>query len=208
MYRRLMCHSPPVRYVIWSWPSDKIRGIVRDARQKAIRSDGESFYLACALAELPEHARLSLIGYSFGGRIVTGSLHLLAGGQFCGNVLDKDELPNLRPRVALIATAMTNGWLCVHGAHGLATSQVDHIYSTFNPADSALKLFHVTTKKTKPRALGYCGVSSKCLGPYGHLVTQHDVSPYVGKSHAFDSHTLSGGLMNQVRHHALWHEIR
>lgn len=208
MYRRLMCQSTSIRFVIWSWPSDKIHGIVRDARQKAIRSDGEAFYLANTLADFPDDVRLSLIGYSFGGRIVTGSLHLLAGGQFCGNALARDNPPDIRPRVALIAPAMTNAWLCPHGAHGLAAGQADRIYSTFNPLDSALKRFHVTTQKTKPRALGYCGVSQPCLGPHGHLVTQHNISPYVGKSHAFDAHTYSRPVMNQVRRYALWHEIQ
>ena len=185
-----------------------MRGRIRDARVKAGRADRESFQLACSLSQLPNASTVSLIGYSFGARIVAGSLHILAGGQFCGNSLPPDRLPAYRPRAILLAGALSNGWIRPGGSLGLMMSKVDHMYSTINHRDPALKRFYVTTKASKPKALGYTGIARQSLGPNSHLVTQHDVSRAVGWTHRFDRHIESGPVMSHVRRYALWNPVQ
>ena len=85
--RRVKRGQCPFRFVIWSWPSERMVGPVRDARSKASRADAESYYLASVLATLPGDASVSLVGYSFGARAITGGLHLLGGGMVRGNRL-------------------------------------------------------------------------------------------------------------------------
>jgi hypothetical protein len=70
----------PIRFVVWSWPSDRIRGQLRDVRAKAVRSDAESYYLTGLLSEVDPKMPISLIGHSLGARIISGTMHLLAGG--------------------------------------------------------------------------------------------------------------------------------
>ncbi len=53
VYRRIACAAPASRFVIWSWPSDRIHGVIRDAEVKAARADGEGFYVASLLNRLP-----------------------------------------------------------------------------------------------------------------------------------------------------------
>ena len=36
--------EPPVRFVIWSWPSSQIKGQLKDVRVKAARSDVDAYY--------------------------------------------------------------------------------------------------------------------------------------------------------------------
>ena len=67
MYQQLACTQTPLRFVIWSWPSDRIHGPIQDAQVKAARSEGESYYLASLLARLPSGQSVSLVGYSYGG---------------------------------------------------------------------------------------------------------------------------------------------
>ena len=207
LYRLLGGNSEGMRFVIWSWDSSQVRGRIRDARIKAARADRESFQLASLISQLPDNSTVSLIGYSFGARIVAGSLHILAGGQFCGNSLDTEQLPAIRPRAILLAGAFHHSWLRSGGKLGLATANVDHIYSTINRRDPALKHFYITSKQSKPKALGYVGIGRQSLGSGAHRVTQHDITDWVGWTHRFDRHIDSGALMNQVRHFALWNAV-
>ena len=80
---------PPIRFVIWKWPSEG--GIFRngrrpivDARDKAVIADHQAYKLAWFLGHLPPHSPLSLLGFSLGPRIMTGALHLTAGGSQLG----------------------------------------------------------------------------------------------------------------------------
>jgi len=90
--------AEPFNFVIWSWPSNRIARSNRvDVRTKATRSDAQSYYLAAWLRELkhdkPE-TRISLIGYSFGSRIIAGALHMLGGGRIAGRTLPEVEVPD------------------------------------------------------------------------------------------------------------------
>ena len=77
----------PVRFVIWSWPSERVCGPVKDARIKAARTAPSARYLARLIDRLDSTDRLSLWGHSFGARVVAGALDLLAGGQVGGRPL-------------------------------------------------------------------------------------------------------------------------
>src|SRR5262245_11910838 len=76
--------EPPVRFVIWSWPSSQIHGPLRDVRSKAARSDVDAYYLGRFLEGMKPEVHTGLIGYSYGARIACGALHLLGGGTQIG----------------------------------------------------------------------------------------------------------------------------
>src|SRR5688500_9243627 len=83
-HRSLASRKPgdgPMRFIIWSWPSSQIRGVVNDYRVKAARTKPVSWQLAWAVDQMPPQTPLALVGYSYGARIVTGTLHLLGGGR-------------------------------------------------------------------------------------------------------------------------------
>jgi hypothetical protein len=201
--RRLGPTNVPYRFVIWSWPSDRVVGLIRDARVKAVRADGESYYLASVLAELPPSADVSLVGWSFGARAITGGLHLLGGGVFVGNSLNRVDQPSVRPRVVLMGAAVPRGWLLPGGAHGLAPLQVEQLTLFFNPRDPALKHFPVVFGPGWPQAVGYEGISTRQLGAVGDLVQQYNVSGTIGHSHSMARYTRSAWIMSTVRQFAL-----
>lgn len=68
---------PPVRLVIWSWPSEPVHGILRDVRCKAVRADDEAHFLARFLESLRPDIDAALIGYSFGARMIVRAIHLM-----------------------------------------------------------------------------------------------------------------------------------
>ncbi len=69
-YRTLVrsAGETPVRFIIWSWPSDAIRGPVQDAREKACRTNPTGYYLGWFLDQLDPETPVSLLAHSFGAR--------------------------------------------------------------------------------------------------------------------------------------------
>ncbi len=188
-------HLEPIRFVIWSWPSDQIHGQLRDVRVKASRTNGEAYYLAWFLSQCDADTPLSILGYSFGARVTTGALHLLGGGELAGRTL-----PQTRPRllrVALLAAAVHNYWLQPGACHELALSQMDRLLIQYNSCDPVLQRYKCVEKHARPVALGYRGmhVDETTAVP----VDQRDVCCIVGKSHAEARYFNSPTLTDEIR---------
>ncbi len=202
LYRQLRARpESKFRLVVWTWPSDRIHGMARDAFTKMDRADGESYYLASFLAKLPAGGRVSLIGYSFGARTVVGGLHLLAGGTVRGTSLQAEKPAAVRPRVVLLAAALPMGALVPHGSRGQALSQSESVASFYNAADPALKAFERFGEKSD--LLGRHHVSEACLGGAGAVMLQYNATKTVGKSHDINDYLNSPSLMQAIRGHLL-----
>ena len=189
-YRSIRAQTDrPMRYVIWSWPADReCRRNLPDIRLKADYSDVEAWYLAQWMAELRPGIRLSLIGHSFGPRIITGALHLLAGGQLadCGlpasTVAEWNTGKRNPIRAVLLAAALDYDWLTPGGCHERALSLVEQMLVTCNPCDRALRWYPRLFGRGGPSALGF-------TGPYGVENAKNleliDVSAEVGPLHDY-----------------------
>ena len=205
MRRRIGCCQERVRFVIWSWPTEKIAGPMRDIRTKICRSDGETFFLASWLSQLPTEQRISLVGYSLGARVVTGSLHLLGGGSYYGNRLSETQERSVYPRAALLGSALPLGYITPRGAHGLALSNADRVLSISNSGDQALKFFKFVSSSKNAIALGYRAISPRSLGGLAPLLEQRDVNRTAGRSHDLNDYTM--GALNNIRRYALWQPV-
>jgi hypothetical protein len=180
------CTTRPFRLVIWSWPSDRIRGALLDARVKACRSDVDSFYLARLLNRTHPQVPINLLGYSFGTRVVGGALQLAAGGSLCGQTIAAVPLPGRRPmRAMLLAAAEDSDWLLPGHRDGMATNQVDRVLITVNSRDPVLKRYPLLYHVGGPQALGFVGPEdgSRC----GKLQVI-DVTCAVGREHSWDGY--------------------
>lgn len=188
--RELQCNrldSTPMDFVIWSWQSDRETFAVADARIKAERTDAQGLYLAWLLHHhVAAGQPTALIGFSFGGRIVTGSLHALAGG-----VLGRRQLPN-EPVIAanidvgLLAPAVQSDWLTSRGYHRMATQNMNRLVLLYNQRDAILKNYWLISRIRGVRALGYTGPTRFAARYDGTVlpVRSHDCSPTVGKAHS------------------------
>ena len=196
----LNCEDQGVRYIIFSWPSEKMVGLARDARVKAERADGDTLYLAQLLSYFSADSKVVLIGYSFGARLCTGSVHLLAGGMFDTNCLPSAASPRVRPRLILLASAFARKWLLPGHAHGLTLTQTDHLTSFYNRRDPALRHYGLAFRhQGRPQPLGY-----ECFAPIEFesddcLVEQIDVTNDVGRSHSLSRFVDSSAIMSQIR---------
>lgn len=204
-YRGLARQMPagtPIRFVIWSWPSSQVKGLVNDVRVKAARTDASGYLLANVLSQLHPDTPVGLLGYSFGGRIVTGALHLLGGGHLGRFQLETPPAPRAVPyQVVLMAPAMNNDWLLPGRYHGQALTQSGRMLIMINSVDRALKHYHVVSRYGKPRALGFTGFAGLSrLGAESTLIDQLDAAGLVGRAHDMFRYVGSSRLMSRAAH--------
>jgi len=182
---RFRAPDRPLHWVIWSWPSEKSGIGVHDVRLKASRTDAQSLYLSWLLRLLPKERRLGLIGYSFGGRILTGALHALAGGAVAQRRLPEGELLRDPARLLLIAPALDNDWLGNGRYHGRAGWLLERVNVLRNSVDPVLRRYGWIDLDRHPDAAGFAGLRllPRSLDGAEVPVVQRDVANVVGRSH-------------------------
>jgi hypothetical protein len=188
VYRRMIrhgCDAPPIRFVIFSWPASQVGGLLHDVRVKAARTGPAGFQLAWLIDQMPAETPVSLVGFSFGARIITGGLHVLAGGSLGGSAsLSEHVHPNRPPMsVIMMASALHSYWLAEGQYHGLAMTQISRLCLINNCDDPAMKYYDfLEPGRGGPQALGLCGPT--CIGrEYARKIVNRDVSRYVGAEH-------------------------
>jgi len=224
LLRTIRRHAPEgaFRMVIWSWPSDRIRGGNRkDVRVKAAYSDVQGHYLADFLLRLDPQVPVSLVGYSFGARVITVALDLLDGGRRGNGALPEpgpqgptsaesasspaepgapvEPISPAEPpkrRAVLIAAALDAGWLAPGGRHGRATRQVERMLITRNCCDPVLRLYPLMYGLGGPQALGYVG--PVCLGENRGKTETADVSCAVGRAHDWSRYLAAPALKRRL----------
>ena len=174
--------SESLRLVVWSWPSTRIKGLVRDARVKAQRTSAQSFYLGALLLHQPEDESFGVIGFSFGAPIICGAMHLASGGEICGYALPIEREVKLKADVVLMAGAMGSRWLAPGGRYDLAFHQMEELLLLRNSTDRALKRYWVVGGRGVS-ALGYVGLSLRVARNSGVKIRQCDVAAAIGREH-------------------------
>jgi hypothetical protein len=199
VYRALAAQKPAgmrLRYVIWSWPSSQIRGPVKDYEVKAARTRPVGWQLAWAIDQLPAETPLALVGYSYGARVVTGTLHVLGGGRLNDLALPLRVHPNRPPlRVALVAAAVDASWLRPEGYHGRALSQVETLLLVNNQLDPAMRFYPISPVGRHATALGYVGISSNASPG---RIRSFDFADSVGRHHSLSAYLAASGPLGRV----------
>lgn len=194
----------PVRYVIWSWPSTEVQGQMKDVRFKAARTDAEGYYLGWVMSQIREDVPISLMGFSFGARVITGGMHVAAGGELGGQQLGHAQPRPGRVRCVLMAGALHNYWLAPDCYHGRATQVSDQMLILANSCDKILRKYHWVFKGEDPAALGVTG--STWQGDTGRIA-QLDCAPAVGETHDSLMYLDSPQLNHLARQYVLWRDV-
>jgi len=199
------CDSRPIRHVIWSWPSDPIpcgARVIKDAKVKSCRTTSQSYYLGWWLAQMSSEQRVSLMGFSYGGRAILNALQLVNGGALAGCSLPGSAANRVRPRVAIWGSASEANWLCRGGSHEGALAQMDRGLIIYNPNDPALKRYQRVVPGARGPALGSIGVPN-CVCANGKL-WQINAGQMIGKIHRFKPYMDVNCLVSKIREYALW----
>lgn len=209
-YVRLVRRAPeaaPLRFVIWSWPCDRLRGRrLNDAKVKLWRTPAASFYMAWLADQLPQETPISMSGSSFGARIVMGSLELLAGGRYGGYQLAARG--DRRPRhvdAVLMGAAFDNDDLLPGQPFGRALTQINRLLVFTNQSDFALRVYHfLFGRRSGLTAIGVTGpVATRRLGGHGDKIATREASGYVGRKHGAKPYFESPAAVQLMRPYLL-----
>jgi hypothetical protein len=205
LYRRMInCagDGPPMRLVILSWPSSTISGgLLRNVRVKAARTDSVGCQLAWLVDQMPTETQVTLVGFSLGARVITGGLHILAGGSLGHLSLTERVEPDRAPMNAvLMAAALHSNWLGEGQYHGLAMTQVSQMLLINNRRDPAMRFYHIAFPG-RPKALGYCGPTY--IAPWQRSkIDMRDVSRYTSQ-HDLYQYLCVPGVPAQIAEYSL-----
>lgn len=208
-YRRLVAGAPsqaPLRFVIWSWPSDHINaGPVQDARVKAARTTLAAWYLARWLDDLEPLGDISIIGCSFGARVVGEALELRGGGRLGPYELTDPASTRSQVRVVLVSAAIDNDWLLPGRRLGHALSHVERLLLINNTSDSVLRRYGwLYGRRNSAAALGYTGlIGVRRLGDNAAKVRQIDATNTVGRQHGFMNYFSVPRIVGWMRPYVL-----
>jgi hypothetical protein len=196
VYSRLAAQAPadrPMRFVIWSWPTDREKHPLRVTRMHAHRADVDAYYLGWLANRIDHRIEVGLVGYSLGARAVTGALHLLGGGELIGLSLAMDpKAPHQTVRAALLAAAEDCDWIVAGHPNGQAIPFVDRMLLLNNSCDSVLKRYPHLERCDHSEALGYVGI----CGPFdSRKVEQLDVCCAIGPEHEWSRYFYNDGLV-------------
>jgi len=199
VYRKLAACAPhpAIRFVIWSWPTTPAGRPMRDYRTMACRSDTDAYYLSSLVSRMHPDVKTSLVGFSFGARVISGAMHLLSGGSMSRLYLPKNA-PRVQSSVVMWSPALHSYWLSAGGYHGDALSSVDRLLILYNSCDRALRGYHMIFRGSRPKALGSTGLVHGTSSFETHI-EQRDVCCQIGRQHAFDSHIKSSYVVQQTR---------
>lgn len=209
VYRTLVrgaTSGQPVRLIVWSWPSEQIPGSFRaDARAKALRTNAEAYYLAGFLDRLRTRYPVSLVGYSFGARVITGSLHLLAGGALSNRKLDSRDSSSRPPfHAVLLAAAVDHDWLLEGRPHGRALSAVERMVLFVNPQDRVLRWYRFLSPGGRSEALGSKGFPIAARSDVDRQkLVQINVSSAVGNRHGWTKYIGSTEIVKRLQRETL-----
>jgi len=195
------------RLVAWSWPSGRIPGPLTDVRTKARRSECQSIYLAEVAARLPGNVPVSMIGFSYGARLMSGALHLLGGGSLDGVVLQVPQVDPMVPlrRAIMLAAALDDDWLLPGRRNGNALLAVNQMIVIANPLDPVLRLYPwLYPGRDNRQALGAVGLASPWQLPDRDRIYQIDASAALGRVHSFQYVLGSDQILARITPFALF----
>jgi hypothetical protein len=190
LYPMIRCVSEgkSFRYVIWSWPADRVcRRVRSDAQLKVAYSKAESYYLAQWMAHLEKGVNVSLIGHSLGARIIANAANLLSGGKVAGRTLPQNTIDPWKGgkrnavNAVFLAAAMDAEWFADE-EHAKSLAMFHRVLITQNGCDRVLRFYPRLWGRGGPQAIGFvgpCRVDSE-------KVEVLDVSATVGKRHDYN----------------------
>ena len=205
----------PFRLLMLSWPSQREKKPLRDVLSNAESAESQSLFVAWMLQRLRNESQVSLLGFSFGARAVTGGLHLDAGGVIPGFATSPmpTQDSSMKYRLGLVAPALDRNWLEQNGRHQLAMSHVESLVNLYNSKDPILRRFRFIDRLTSPIAAGFAGFTGlnsladpRATAPLAgqSRIRQYDCGSGIGTTHSEKSYYGECPYFRTVIEHLLW----
>lgn len=195
----------PVRFVMWSWPSDPIPGRrLRDAKIKLGRIDATSYHLAALADALPPTGPISMCGSSFGVGIVLGAAQLVSAGRLgCYELLPRSGAQHCL-RLVLLGAAVDDDVFLRGQKYDAVLPSADRVLLMVNPRDRALKRYHkLFGRHSGAEALGSVGPAGGASLPGAGKLGLVPSGRYLGHQHGMLAHWRSAPIVARMRPYLL-----
>ncbi len=171
--------TPDTVLIAFDWPAERVyRNDTRDVNEKGRRAFDAAWHLARFLQAFPGGSRITLLGQSYGGRVVAATLHLLAGGilkdtRFADSFGLEAGRADLHIRAIVLAGAIDRDWLDPGARLGEALKACEAYLDLTNHRDEALSLYPLLVQSGMHKAMGRTGLSNKDLDRLGELASRY-----------------------------------
>ena len=172
---------PPVRFVIWSWPTDVMRGPLIDFQTKSERALFEGQVFGEFLVALGKENRVSLMGYSLGTQVVLGGLEVAA--QTSVQESSTAESQDFRYPMMVIAPVTHCHWPQCEQQVDMVLSQCGEMTAFRNPQDKAIRAFHLFCQQANGLCYDAQQMGIDALIMRAGNVHQYDLSQVAGREH-------------------------
>lgn len=186
--------APPVRTVIFSWPSVQDGVLLRDGRAKYGRAHADGHYLGWFLGQLPPEQPVAIVAYSFGALITVEALDDLIAAERsgAGSRPPWTTRPG-RTNIVFIAPAVRCDAFGPRGPYSETLAGCDRLTLVINTRDDALRFFPWLDKRVRAAALGYVGMPHRWAPP-GVEFSATDAAAIVGKNHGLPLYLAAPSL--------------
>lgn len=211
-YRWLRQAAPhqPVHIIFFTWPSDDSVRLIRtlDVNKLGRRAELNGLYLAQLVSRVPEGHPISLIGHSHGARMVSATLHGLAGGEVQGRCYGGGPDRGHRIRVVLAAAAIDHDWFNPGGRFDLTLCRAEAVLNLRNRQDFPLLIYPIRRPFSRA-ALGLTGVTNgdrRQLGGQNCRIDDFDITHIVGHGHIWCHYYGQPDIACAIRHFVYFDE--
>lgn len=172
-YQHLIANNPvdlpPVRFIIWSWPSDEVSGSLKDFWKKMTRSVQDGHLLGQFLGMLDPAQSVTLLTYSMGTQVGFSGVETAASRAAC-------------PPVDMIAMAPVTDCNWPHNRFQaeLSSQQIGQLCFFRNPRDIAIRAYK---KVCSLHCHGSFQPGADLMARLHPHARQYDVSQGVGCEH-------------------------
>ena len=170
--------SRAYRLVIWKWSSERGAGRLRiDAQMKGRIADAEGRRLANFIGGMNASNNVSLVGFSFGARVVGSALQCLATSQ-------STYMTNRTGRVSLVLASSACDYGAFDWSYANGAAIPAYVLNIYNPADFALR-YYPFVSDTGSQAQGVYPITGSAFTGAVGSAFNINVSSAVGKEHSF-----------------------
>ncbi len=170
--------SRAYRLVIWKWSSERGAGRLRiDAQMKGRIADAEGRRLANFIGGMNASNNVSLVGFSFGARVVGSALQCLATSP-------STYMTNRTGRVSLVLASSACDYGAFDWSYANGASIPAYVLNIYNPADFALR-YYPFVSDTGSQAQGVYPITGSAFTGAVGSAFNINVSGAVGKEHSF-----------------------
>lgn len=201
-----------MQMINFHWPSyrDLTPLVAIDTNQLGRRAARNGYYLAELIQYLPPECPVCLIGHSHGTRVISSSLHLLAGGAIQGIQHPSARVNGRLIRTVFTGSAIDHHWLNPGKRYDRALCSTQCLLNMTNRHDPALAVYPFRMPLLVRPALGMTGLTRfdrHRMGPQSRKVLDFDVTSVIGASHLWPYYFQQPRLAMAMRNYVYFPDV-